>query len=74
MLKYRNICHYLAGIVTAMGCLVHWSLVLGGIILFVCYEVNEDWHWGDEAYRDILEFMIGFFVALGGLIIWEVLT
>jgi len=32
-------------------------------ILFVIYELDEDWHISDEAYRDILDYMIGLSVA-----------
>lgn len=72
MWRYRNAAHYLAGMVSGMGVLVHWSMLLGGIALFIAYEVNEDWHLSDQAFRDILEFMLGFFTACVGLIIWEV--
>ena len=71
MWRYRNAAHYLAGILSAMSIEVHWCIVLGGIALFLAYEVNEDWHLSDKAFHDILEFMIGFFVAAGGLIAWR---
>lgn len=73
MIKYRNAAHYLAGIVSGMGILVHWSMVLGGIALFLVYELNEDIHEMDKAYRDILEFMLGFYIAAVGLIIWRLI-
>ena len=72
MPKYRNIAHYLAGILTALSCEVNWVLPIVGAILFLAYEVDEDWHISDEAFHDILEFMIGFFVCVAGLIIWRV--
>ena len=72
MPKYRNIAHYLAGALTALSSEVSWVLVIVGAILFLAYEVDEDWHLYDEAYHDILEFMLGFFIAVTGLIIWRV--
>ena len=48
--------------------------MLVGAILFLAYEVDEDWHISDEAFHDILEFMVGFFVAVAGLIIWGFVT
>jgi len=32
-------------------------------ILFIVYEVDEDWHLSDEAFRDILEFTIGLYIT-----------
>lgn len=71
MWRYRNAAHYLAGIIVALSSQVHWTLPLGGMALFLTYEVNEDWHLHDQAYHDILEFMLGFFVTVAGLIIWR---
>lgn len=72
-LKYRNFAHYLVGILTAMSSLVNWVLPVIGCIGFMVYELNEDWHRKDEAYYDVLEFLVGFFIAVTGLIIWEVI-
>lgn len=74
MWRYRNLAHYLAGIITAVSSLVSWVLPLVGAIFFLTYEVDEDWHIRDKAYHDILEAMIGFFVATAGLISWRFLT
>lgn len=71
MWRYRNAAHYLVGIIISLSSLVHWTLPLVGFGLFVSYELNEDWHWGDEAYRDLLECCIGFFTATGGIILWR---
>lgn len=73
MWRYRNAAHYLVGIITSLSSLVHWTLPLVAFGLFVVYELNEDWHWGDEAFRDLLEASIGFFVTTAGLILWRVI-
>jgi hypothetical protein len=69
--KYRNAAHYLAGILVAVSSLVNWVLPLIGTVLFLTYELDEDWHLYDRAYQDVLEAMIGFFVAVSGIIIWR---
>jgi len=71
--RYRNIAHYLAGIITALSYILSPVLPILGAGLFIIYELNEDWHLHDRAYHDILEFMIGFYFCLVGLIIREVL-
>ena len=71
MLLYRNAAHYLVGILTAVSSEVNWVLTLVGAILFLAYEVDEDWHISDQAFHDILEACIGFYVAIAGLIVWR---
>jgi hypothetical protein len=70
----RSPFHYLAGFITAAAALVSWVLVLVGAAIFCLYELNEDRWLRDEAYKDIREFMVGFFVATGGLICMEIFT
>jgi hypothetical protein len=64
----RSPFHYLAGFITAAAALVHWELVVVGAGLFCLYEINQDHYLEDEAYKDLLEFIVGFFLATGGLI------
>lgn len=71
MWRYRNAAHYIVGLLIALSSMVNWVLPLVGAVLFLFYEVDEDWHLYDEAYHDILEAMIGFFIATAGLIIWR---
>ena len=74
MWRYRNAAHYLAGIIIAVSSLVNWVLPLVGALFFLVYEFDEDWHLYDQAYRDILEAMIGFFVATSAILVWRVVT
>ncbi len=71
MWRYRNAAHYLVGMITAMSSQVHWTLPLVSVIFFLAYEVDEDYHISDEAFRDILEATIGFFATVTALIIWR---
>jgi len=72
--KYRNAAHYLAGIIIAVSSLVNWVLPLVGAAFFLVYEFDEDKIIHDQAYRDILEAMRGFFVATGAIIVWRVVS
>ena len=71
---FYKLAHYIAGILIALSSMVSWTLPIVGAIMFLVYEVDEDWHLHDKAYHDILEAMLGFFVATAGLIIREVFT
>lgn len=68
----RNPFHYLAGFLTAAAALVAWPLVVVGAGVFIIYELNEERYLRDEAYKDVREFMIGYFIATGGLICLEI--
>jgi len=70
--KYRNFAHYLVGVLMVLGALISPAIPIVLLLLFLVYEVDEDWHLYDQAYRDILEAMIGFFVATSAIIVWRV--
>jgi hypothetical protein len=44
-----------------------WIIMLG----FIVYELDQDWHIKDKAYRDLLGFLIGAYLAGVGLVIWN---
>ena len=69
--KYRNAAHYLAGILTCFSYILCWVLPVIGLVSFITYELNEDRHLTDQAYKDILEYLVGFFVTVAGLITWR---
>ncbi len=55
--------HFVAGVLTAL-CAVSYPLLSAFMfIIFIVYEVNEDWHLSDSAYRDILVYAVGIYVA-----------
>jgi len=57
-----SLAHFLYGVLTALS---DWYLSISMAILFIIYELDEEWHIKDNAYRDILEYIIG--VAIGAL-------
>jgi len=64
---YRDIAHYLAGIITALSYFLSPVLPFLGLGLFIVYKLYQHWQFRHRAYHDILEFTIAFsfcFVAL----------
>ena len=62
-LELRSPAHWIAGLLSAISVVIHPVLPICGCVLFIIYEVSQDWK---SAYRDALEFMIAFF---GGIIL-----
>jgi len=62
--KLAQVFHLLAGIITAMT-IIYLSPVVGVIefVVFLIYELNEDWHISDKAFIDILFYAIGLYAA-----------
>jgi len=54
---------YLCGILSMHAPLFS---ILGSLI-FILYELDEDYYLNDQAYKDIREFLVGYFLA--GLIL-----
>jgi len=67
MLKATDLAHILYGILTVFAP-IHIAPIMAA--LFVIYELDEEWHLNDEAYRDISEYMLG--IAIG-VILWLIL-
>lgn len=64
-----TVVHMLAGIITILAIQVSFVVPFLLFCGFMIYELNEDWHLGDGAYRDILEYDVGMFVGVLILII-----
>jgi len=67
MIKYTDIGHILYGVLTVFAP-IHIAPIMA--VLFVIYELDEEWHIEDQSYRDIMFYMIG--IAIG-VIIWLIL-
>lgn len=63
-----------------IGLLVAFAIEVSGVLsvmLFLCflvYEVNEDWHIRNGAYKDIAGALIGIFVGIIILLFLEFLA
>ena len=58
-----DIIHFIGGVITALAAIK--APVLGFImaIVFLVYELNEDWHIRDEAFKDIRAYLVGLFIT-----------
>jgi len=52
-----------AGFSTALVSMLNSILPILLFVVFIIYELDEDWHLSDEAYRDILEYALGLYIA-----------
>lgn len=43
------------------GLYLPWIIAACGVAVFLFYEKNEDRHTKDQAWKDVLGFLIGFF-------------
>jgi len=62
-----KLAHIVFGMITSLISLISPTLSLINSIVFIIYELNEEWHLEDESYKDILEFAIG--LTLGEVIL-----
>lgn len=52
-----------AGIITILSVLLSPPISILLFAGFMIYELNEDWHISDQAFRDILEYCIGMYAC-----------
>jgi len=58
-----SLAHIMAGIICGIMTLLHPVMAVIGVALFIIYELDEDWHLSDKAFKDILEFTIGYYLV-----------
>jgi hypothetical protein len=56
-----SVAHFFGGIVTGVVSRVNPILAILMFITFIIYELDEDWHLNDNAYKDIFEYMVGLY-------------
>lgn len=66
--------HCYWGFLTALVSLVAPVLSLEMFLAFIIYEVDEDWHIRDKAFRDILEMMVGLMFGSWLVIVVKILA
>jgi hypothetical protein len=59
-----TVAHVVAGFLAALATV--WYPVLGVVatLLFLVYELDEQWHLSDVAYEQILEYSIGYYLGI----------
>jgi hypothetical protein len=75
-LSVSDLAHIAFGIITAIVSKINIIFSILNTILFIIYELNEEWRINDYAYEDIREFVVGLTIgevlllALGLLRLW----
>jgi len=65
-----GLAHLIAGVVTILSFQICFILPAILYLGFRDYELNEEGHIGDMAFKDIQEFMIGLFVGTIALLLF----
>jgi len=63
----RVLMHIPVGLVACLLVYAHWSLAIIFAMSFLYYELNEDMHLSDEAFKDVKGFIWG--CGIGGVVI-----
>jgi len=64
----RVLLHIPIGLLTCLLCFVHWILALAFVISFLYYELNQDMHLSDQAFKDIKGLLYG--IGIGGVVMF----
>ena len=59
-----SLAHIIAGIICGITTLLHPVMAVIATLLFLIYELDEDWHLSDKAFKDILEYAIGYYIVM----------
>jgi hypothetical protein len=70
--KWRRVAlHSPHGIICGLALIYFPPLGAGFLVSFLVYELIEDFHERDEAYHDILGFLISLFIVICCALIWR---
>lgn len=61
--------HITSGFMTALVAAVEPVLAVIMALVFIIYQLDEDWHIEDESFRDIAEFGAGLYVGASLLVL-----
>lgn len=61
--KLTSLAHVFGGLLTALVSIHNPVLAVLMALTFIIYELDEDWHISDEAFKDIKEFIYGLFIG-----------
>ena len=65
----RALLHLPVGVVTVISVSTHWVIPLCFSLGFIVYELNEDMHLTDKAYKDIMGWLVGIGLSVSCLFI-----
>jgi len=67
--------HLPHGVILAMASLcLPWTAMVGGLVLFIRYELNEDEHKRDGAWNDVLGTMISYFTVITLAMVYKLIA
>ncbi|MEM2196426.1 MAG: hypothetical protein QXH10_09235 [Ignisphaera sp.] len=66
-----SLAHILYGFISALSITVHPVMPVLCLVLFIVYELDQEWHISDKAYDELAEYCIGFCIALTLLIAYR---
>lgn len=66
--KKRFLQHFPVGALAAWLCFQCWAVGIPFTVVFLVYEVVEDWRIRDYGYKDVLGFASGFGAIAAGLV------
>ena len=69
----RVLLHVPIGIFSVCLIFLHWSAVLAFTGMFLAYELNDDRHSKDQAWKDVYGWLVGAAIAGIGLIIFKLI-
>lgn len=72
-LNLSILAHILFGLVTAMISLVSPILSIINTVVFIIYELNEEWNLSDKAYEEIMEYMLGLGIGETAILVLNIL-
>jgi len=59
-----NVAHIIAGLIASLATFINPVAGVLATVLFVIYELDEEWHLEDESYKDIAEFAAGYYIGI----------
>ena len=59
-----DVIHFLAGLITGLAALLGYGILAALLFLvFIIYELDQDWHIKDKAYKDIRAYAAGLYTV-----------
>ncbi|MEM2352549.1 MAG: hypothetical protein QXT26_09095 [Thermoproteota archaeon] len=59
-----TLAHVVFGLISALSVMIHPILPILTSLLFIIYELDEEWRLDDEAYDELKEYMVGVTIGI----------
>lgn len=64
-----TLAHVVFGLISVLSVMIHPILPILTSLLFIIYELDEEWHLDDEAYDELKEYMVGVTIGIAIMLI-----